>query len=96
MRREWKRGLLSAIQLWASEAGKRAKDVINMVMYIIACVGSQEGPESYLVWATPVNSRGNRNSERLSGWPSVTRFTAKPVLEPWSPACQSSVPTAVA
>lgn len=32
----------------------RAKDVINMVMYIIACVGSQEGPEHYLIWAAPV------------------------------------------
>ena len=33
-----------------------AKDVINMVMYIIACVGSQEGPEPecYLIWAAPV------------------------------------------
>lgn len=52
MRRQWKRGLLSAIQRWACEAGKRAKDVINMVMYIFACVGSQRALR--VIWSGPL------------------------------------------
>lgn len=41
-------------------------------------------------------SRGNRNSERLSGWPCVSHFPAKPILESRSPVCQSSAPATVA
>lgn len=58
MRREEgkKKELLSAIQLWAYKAGQRhrAKSVINMIMFFIACTESSEGPENYLVQATPV------------------------------------------
>lgn len=40
-------------------------------------------------------SRGKGNLERLSGWPSVAHFTAKPILEPRSLDSHASVPATV-
>lgn len=54
----------------------RGNCVIHMVMYFIACVRSQEGPESYPVQAAPVTPE-ETHSERLSGWPSITHFHSK-------------------